>query len=1209
MNSKKDFIVLVILLLGIFSFALVANAKPTNIKQAFAGGTGTASDPYQITDCTQLQNMSLDLSGNYELMNDIDCSDTKNWNNGTGFVPIGDRDTITPFTGAFDGNNHKIYSLYINLPGANSVGLFGYTTGTVANIGLVNAYVSNLSDTNKGTGVGVLAGYDTGTITNSYSTGRVSGYNWVGGLVGGVDLQGSITDSHSSAAITVRKYGALSGGLVGYINTPATVSTSYATGSVNGYDYAGGLAGMSYGTITNSYATGNVVGHAWAGGLVGANFGGGTGHAVGAVSNSYATGSINANSYIGGLVGGSGGGSISNCYATGFNYGKPGAETGGLIGSNVGGNAIIQNSYYDTNTTGQKDTGKGIPKTTAQMMQQSTFSSWDFANTWKITNNIDYPRLVWQKVTLKVGFMPIMSQVKVKVPFPVIILANDNTYNDRVYLHSARGAIDPGYVDLVNGSWTGLVTLYSVGENNHLIVNYDYPGDTGGDTNTSNNFEVTGQNGVLPQDAELIGNLTNDDGDVINGAKVSLYSGDPRKGGTIVGQPIYTDSNGNYSFTNFVPGRFYLKAQYSGYQATIEEIDLASQRTVTSKLTLDTVCPAGETGRVPVLLVPGIMGSNSTDNNFSPYPRLPKDPPIWDQGKIRIFDPGKNLGGVAGWKQLKNILKSKPNGYISGCTLFKVPYDWSLPVTEIRDKYLIPWIEQARKKSGSNEVDIIAHSMGGLVVRSYLQSPQYIADASLGKKVRKFAIVGTPSKGADLAYYLWEGGNPIAADRATNGITGPAKYFYSKTLNRLYKRKGKASGKLCDTKGKDPLCDYNSVYGFLHDQVRSVRTLMPIYAQALLNVKDGKNVPIIYEENTFLMNLNNLPCLNGANGLCFDVDHNLYSFSPPQSVLSRDSSEVQTKLFIGNERPTTQWLVVQPQPVNYIGKLYKDGLPAKLAIPILKGMGDKTVPKISADFNDYLHLPKDKELLVDLKPEEHKSLINGFKEDIVKFITGSEYRLLPAISDNNPQTGLIVNIYGRAKPSIADIVSLNDKQKITNPPNEQDSLHLEFSGFELKNPINGQYTISLQSPYNEDYEMVVRYYDENKDIYISKEVKGYYDPTLRSFTVNINKENTTDPVTFDRAFDAPINLKMLNGGNKILLTWQDPTGVADKDVLFYQIYWKRDYEPYFKYLGSSNINAYPTNQNWTEADTNIYVVRAILKNGTSTFFSSPTFSP
>ena len=66
-----------------------------------------------ITNCTELQNIRDDLSGDYYLANDIVCSDTVNWNSEAGFEPIG-IDGSSRFDGTFDGNGYKITHLYIN---------------------------------------------------------------------------------------------------------------------------------------------------------------------------------------------------------------------------------------------------------------------------------------------------------------------------------------------------------------------------------------------------------------------------------------------------------------------------------------------------------------------------------------------------------------------------------------------------------------------------------------------------------------------------------------------------------------------------------------------------------------------------------------------------------------------------------------------------------------------------------------------------------------------------------------------------------------------------------------------------------------------------------------------------------------------------------------------------------------------------------------
>jgi hypothetical protein len=51
--------------------------------------------------------------------------------------------------------------------------------------------------------------------------------------------------------------------------------------------------------------------------------------------------------------------------------------------------------YYDTQTSGQSDTGKGTPQTTTEMKSQATFQNWDFASLWNINAGINsgYPNL------------------------------------------------------------------------------------------------------------------------------------------------------------------------------------------------------------------------------------------------------------------------------------------------------------------------------------------------------------------------------------------------------------------------------------------------------------------------------------------------------------------------------------------------------------------------------------------------------------------------------------------------------------------------------------------------------------------------------------------------------------------------------------------------------------------------------------------------
>jgi hypothetical protein len=87
--------------------------------------------------------------------------------------------------------------------------------------------------------------------------------------------------------------------------------------------------------------------------------------------------------------------SINNCYAIGEITEPHGETTGGLVGFAVNSDNVT-NSFYDQETTGQSDSGKGEPKSTYAMMRKVTYTAvgWDFFNTWDIDDYYAYPFLI-----------------------------------------------------------------------------------------------------------------------------------------------------------------------------------------------------------------------------------------------------------------------------------------------------------------------------------------------------------------------------------------------------------------------------------------------------------------------------------------------------------------------------------------------------------------------------------------------------------------------------------------------------------------------------------------------------------------------------------------------------------------------------------------------------------------------------------------------
>ncbi|MDD4250694.1 MAG: hypothetical protein PHX27_00700 [Candidatus ainarchaeum sp.] len=229
------------------------------------------------------------LDKNFILINNIDASDTKTWNDGNGWEPIGTCGSgnechayPTPnyefsFRGDFNGNNKIISNIHIYRPAQRYIGFFGHSSGNISNVGIVdhniignqtvggligestgNVLNSFTSGNTQGTiaswaylsYVGGLIGSSSGNITNTYTTGNVTGYNTTGGLIG--YFSGDLSNSYSISNVTATED--FVGGLVGNLTYGNKISNSFATGEIIGINPIGGLIGNnSNGTITNSY--------------------------------------------------------------------------------------------------------------------------------------------------------------------------------------------------------------------------------------------------------------------------------------------------------------------------------------------------------------------------------------------------------------------------------------------------------------------------------------------------------------------------------------------------------------------------------------------------------------------------------------------------------------------------------------------------------------------------------------------------------------------------------------------------------------------------------------------------------------------------------------------------------------------------------------------------------------------------------------------
>ena len=285
----------------------------------FSTGDGSSDNPYEIENIEQLQAIKEERDAHYIIVNDIDAGETDKWNNGNGFEPIGDFDK--PFIGSLDGQGHRIYDLYINRPFESEVGLFGYISS--------GAHLSGV----KLDDVVVIGNDSVGSIC-----GTVCGPTMLGG-------------------------------------DPVYIDGVSASGYISGNDFVGGLFGQILGNlfVTNSYSTVNVYGYDYVGGLVGISIFGGPLTAT--VENTYSTGVVMGNDFVGGLM------SIND---------------GSVI-----------NSYWNVDTSEQEESDGGEPRTTEEMVwkyDDNTYEDWNFDDIWQenIWNddnhgNSGYPALSWEE--------------------------------------------------------------------------------------------------------------------------------------------------------------------------------------------------------------------------------------------------------------------------------------------------------------------------------------------------------------------------------------------------------------------------------------------------------------------------------------------------------------------------------------------------------------------------------------------------------------------------------------------------------------------------------------------------------------------------------------------------------------------------------------------------------------------------------------------
>lgn len=249
---------------GIIEFENTEGSTSVSVKQKksdnpkFEAGNGTETDPYIIATAAQLDEVRNFPSACFELSKDIDLSSYLN-SNSSGWTPIKD------FTGKFDGKKHTIKGLWISLSSIDNVGLFANIQASYNKRASVSNLFVNISKKGitGGSRVGGICGsLSDGNIENCMVTGDISGYQYVGGIVGvgGVWNNDNPSISQCASSGNIIATDGEVGGIFGYRYGSCSIENCYSIANVKAEgSYSSSAYGIGY-SAKNCYFAGTISG-------------------------------------------------------------------------------------------------------------------------------------------------------------------------------------------------------------------------------------------------------------------------------------------------------------------------------------------------------------------------------------------------------------------------------------------------------------------------------------------------------------------------------------------------------------------------------------------------------------------------------------------------------------------------------------------------------------------------------------------------------------------------------------------------------------------------------------------------------------------------------------------------------------------------------------------------------------------------------------
>jgi len=314
-------------------------------------------------------------------------------------------------------------------------------------------------------------------------------------------------------------------------------------------------------------------------------------------------------------------------------------------------------------------------------------------------------------------------------------------------------------------------------------------------------------------------------------------------------------------------------------------------------------------------------------------------------------------------------------GYVKGRDQFIVPYDWRLPIAssdgvpdgvlsavtaesilQPEPAFALGYLGNFLKQMVVNDpsivsIDLLGHSNGGLLSRSYVQSLAYGAGFTVGgrayslPKVDDLVLIATPSLGSAITYPFWNNDTSsftlslVLADVNIVGtILGPV---YNDVVANEASVAG-PDGRIDRAAILDPVTSLPDPRLFLRRYLPSLRDMLPTYA--FLTDTSGR-----------LTTINNTP---DANHLLLDINRRSSPGTNPWARLVRQvtvsygehprggffdrpiATETFVRAVVADGRSGSVWPFQSPRPITPpAGSVYhlRESLPA----------GDDMVPSVS----------------------------------------------------------------------------------------------------------------------------------------------------------------------------------------------------------------------------------------------------------------------